>query len=155
MKRLVLASLVALLAAGPVSADVSMDGPWVRATVPSQKTTGAFMRLTSDSTARLVGASSPLAGAVEIHETKMDGDVMKMTQISAISLPAGKSVEFKPGGYHLMLIDLKAQVREGDSVPLTLFIEGEDGKQRAQNVTALVRPLRQAMDGAAAMSHHH
>ncbi len=141
MKKLALASLVATLLSAPVLADVTVSDPWVRATVPSQKATGAFMQLTADANSRLVAARSPVAGVVEIHEMAMAGGVMKMSPIPGLDLPAGKAVELKPGGYHVMLMDLKGQVKEGDKVPLILVIEGKDGKQQTLEVTAPVRPL--------------
>ncbi|MBS0510586.1 MAG: copper chaperone PCu(A)C [Proteobacteria bacterium] len=141
MKKLALASLVATLLSAPVLADVTVSDPWVRATVPSQKATGAFMQLTADASSRLVAARSPVAGVVEIHEMAMASGVMKMSPIPGLDLPAGKAVELKPGGYHVMLMDLKGQVKEGDKVPLTLVIEGKDGKQQTLELTAPVRPL--------------
>lgn len=141
MKKLALASLVTTLLSAPVLADVTVSDPWVRATVPSQKATGAFMQLTADASSRLVAARSPVAGVVEIHEMAMAGGVMKMSPVTGLDLPAGKAVELKPGGYHVMLMDLKGQVKEGDKVPLTLVIEGKDGKQQTLEITAPVRPL--------------
>ena len=101
--------------------------PWARATVQGQKATGAFMKITSKEGAKLVGASSPAAGITEIHEMKMDKDVMKMTAVPSLEIPAGKSVELKPGGYHVMLMDLKAQLADKSSVPVTLTFENAKG----------------------------
>lgn len=135
-----LAALV-LLGSAVAHAEVIVAEPWVRATVPAQKATGAFMHLKSDTDARLVSAASPVAGVVEIHEMFMDKDVMKMSPIPGLELPAGQDVELKPGGYHVMLMDLKQQVKEGDTVPLTLVIEGPDGKRESVEVKAPVRAL--------------
>jgi copper(I)-binding protein len=154
MKKLVLASLVATFLSASAFADVTVGDPWVRATVPSQKATGAFMQLTSDADARLVAARSPVAGGVEIHEMVMASNVMKMSPIPGLELPAGKAVELKPGGYHVMLMDLKAQVKEGDKVPLTLVIEGRDGKQQTLELSATARPLN-APASAMGMQHKH
>jgi hypothetical protein len=134
-------------------AQVTVAEPWVRATVPQQKATGAFMQLTSVQDARLVGASSPVAGVVEVHEMAMDKDVMKMRAIAGLDLPAGKSVELKPGGYHVMLMDLKQQVKEGDTVPVTLVIEGKDKKRSTIEVKAPVKPLAQASKPAETHQH--
>jgi copper(I)-binding protein len=101
--------------------------PWARATVQGQKATGAFMKITSKEGAKLVGASSPAAGVTEIHEMKMDKDVMKMTAVPSLEIPAGKSVELKPGGYHVMLMDLKAPLADKSSVPVTLTFENAKG----------------------------
>ena len=138
------ATLVAAFASAPAwaqTAAVKVEGAWARASVQGQKGTGAFMRLTAQDGARLVRAESPAAGVTEVHEMKMDGDVMKMRAIPALDLPAGKTVELKPGGYHVMLMDLKQQVKEGDTVPLTLVIEGPDGKRESVEVKAPVRAL--------------
>lgn len=139
-----LAALV-LLGSAVAHAEVIVAEPWVRATVPAQKATGAFMRLKSDTDARLVSAASPVAGVVEIHEMLMDKDVMKMNRIPGLDLPAGKDVELEPGGYHVMLMDLKAQVKEGDQVPVTLTVENKDGSRQTIELTAPARPLNAPM----------
>jgi copper(I)-binding protein len=144
MKKFALAALVGLCTL-PALAEVTVAEPWVRATVPAQKATGAFMHLKSDADARLVSAASPVAGVVEIHEMLMDKDVMKMNRIDGLDLPAGQSVELKPGGYHVMLMDLQAQVKEGDEVPLTLVIENKDGSRQTLEVTAPARALNAPM----------
>ncbi|MDO9599937.1 MAG: copper chaperone PCu(A)C [Azoarcus sp.] len=141
MKMKIVASLFATLVSSATLAQVAVTDPWVRATVPQQKATGAFMQITAPADARLVEARSPVANIVEIHEMVMDKDVMKMRAISGIDLPAGKAVELKPGGYHVMLIDLNAQVKEGDVVPLTVVIEGKDGKRESIELKAAARPL--------------
>ncbi|MDH5352013.1 MAG: copper chaperone PCu(A)C, partial [Betaproteobacteria bacterium] len=94
----------------------------------------------SPNAARLVGVSSPVAGVVEIHQTKMEGGVMRMRPVQAVELPAGKAVELKPGGYHVMLMQVKSPVKEGDTVPLTLVIES-GGKRDAVTILAPVRAL--------------
>ena len=140
-----LCAALALFASTGAHADVTISEPWVRATVPAQQATGAFMRLKSDTDARLVSAASPVAGVVEIHEMVMDKDVMRMSPIPALALPAGKEVELRPGGYHVMLMDLKAQVKEGDPVPLTLTIENKDGKRQTLKLSAPARALNAPM----------
>lgn len=119
MKNTMLAA-VCLLGSSLACAEVTIADPWVRATVPAQKATGAFMQMTSTTNVKLVAAQSPVANVVEIHEMKMDNNVMKMRQISGLDLAAGKTVELKPGSYHIMLLELKQQVREGDAVPVSL-----------------------------------
>ncbi len=153
MKKLVLATIFAVNTL-PALADVSVADPWVRATVAQQRATGAFMQLTSDSDARLVSASSPAAEVVEIHEMTMHNNVMKMSPVRGLDLPAGRAVELKPGGYHVMLMGLKAQVKEGEAVPLTLVIEGKDGREQRVEVTATVRALTAAA-GSMPMKHGH
>ena len=136
--------LSTLLLAGGVHAQVEVKDAWVRATVSQQTATGAFMRLTAAQKSRVVQVSSPVAGLAEIHEMSMAGNVMRMRPIEALTLPAGQTVELKPSGYHLMLFDLKQAIKEGDVVPLTLVVEGGDGKRTNVEVNAQVRGLAAA-----------
>jgi hypothetical protein len=140
MKKLLLASMM-LSAAVAALAQTSVKDPWVRGTVAGQKATGLFGQITSSAGGKLVSASSPLAGVVEVHEMVMDGNVMKMRAVPSLELPAGKTVELKPGGYHVMLMDLKQELKTGDSVPLTLVIEGAGGKRETVELKAPVRAL--------------
>jgi copper(I)-binding protein len=129
-------------------AQVTVKDAWVRATVPQQKATGAFMQLLSAQDAKLLSAQSPVAGVVEVHEMSMDGGVMKMRAVPSLALPAGQAVDLKPGGYHVMLMDLKGQVKDGDTVPVTLVVEGKDGKRQNIEIKASAR-----MAAAPAMKH--
>lgn len=138
---LVAATLLALLSALPAAAQVAVTDAWVRGTVPGQKATGAFMQLTSLSDMTLVGAASPAAKVVEIHEMKQEGGMMKMNAVNRVALPANKTVELKPGGYHIMMMDLAQPLREGDTVPLTLTFEDKAGKKQMVEVKAPVRAL--------------
>ena len=133
------------------NAQVTVNDAWVRATVSQQTVTGAFMQLTSAQDARLIEVRSPVAATVEMHKMEMVDNVMKMRALAELVLPAGKSVELKPGGYHLMLIDLKAQVKEGDLIPITLVIEGKDKKRQTIALNAIAKPLNQA---AGSTMHH-
>ena len=154
MSRSFIASLLAVSAAllsGHALAQVTVKDAWVRATVAQQKATGAFMQLQSVQDVRLVGARSPVAGVVEVHEMAMVGDVMKMRAIASLPLPAGKTVELRPGGHHVMLMDLKAQVKAGDSVPLTLVFEGADGQRQTLDILVAAR----GMKAPAAQPHGH
>lgn len=137
MRRLLLASV--LFASFAAQAQVKVDDPWVRATVAPQKATGAFMQLTSAKPAKVVAASSPVAALVEIHEMKMEDGVMKMRAVDALPLPAGQAVALKPGSYHVMLMGLKNPVQAGDTVPLTLTVEGEDKQRTTLEIKAQVR----------------
>ena len=130
-----------LLAALPALAQVTVGEPWVRATVAAQKATGAFMTLTSVQPTKLVGVSSPAAGTVEVHEMKMENDMMRMRQMPALDLPAGQAVKLAPGGYHLMLLDLKQPLKEGDKIPLTLEFEDAKKVRSKLVVDAPVKPL--------------
>ncbi len=123
------------------SAQVAVTDAWVRGTVAGQTATGAFMKLKAATDTTLVGAASPVASVVEIHEMKMDGGMMKMNAIDRLPLPAGKAVELKPGGYHVMLMGLAGPLRAGDAVPLTLTFEDQAGKKVAVEVRVPVQPL--------------
>jgi copper(I)-binding protein len=149
------AAAYALCAAATAQAQVEIDEPWVRATVAQQTATGAFMRLTSRSDSALVQAESPAARHVEIHEMAMENDVMKMRQIDRISLPAGKVVELKPGSYHIMLIELSKQIKEGDHIPLTLTFQRADGKRETMRVDAPARPLAGEAKAGRGARHGH
>ena len=132
-------------------ADVTVKESWVRGTTPAQKATGAFMEITSSEAAALLSASSPVAGVVEIHTMKMEDGVMKMRALPKLDLPAGKAVKLAPGGNHVMLMDLKQQMKKGDVVPITLKIEGKDKKVQMLEVKAEVRDLA----APATMDHGH
>ena len=133
------------LSASIANAQVKIDEAWVRATVPQQKATGAFMKLTAAKDTRLVAVTTPLTPKAEVHEMAMQDNVMRMRQIPAIELPAGKTVELKPGGFHLMFLDLTAQVKAGDQVPLTLIFEDRSGARLTVEVKAPARALNAAM----------
>ena len=153
MKHAFMAACVAastFLLSHTAMAQLTVKDAWVRATVAQQKATGAFMQLLSAQDAKLVAAQSPVAGVVEVHEMALDGGVMKMRAVPSLALPAGKAVELKPGGYHVMLMDLKGQVKDGDTVPVTLVVEGQDGKRQSIEVKAPARTMAQP-----AMKHEH
>ncbi|MBX8518392.1 copper chaperone PCu(A)C [Pseudomonas cichorii] len=122
-------------------AQTTVDDAWVRATVAGQPATGAFMNITSSTGGKLVEVSSPAAKDVQIHQMSMKNDVMNMQQVKSIDLPAGKTVVLDSNGYHVMLMGLVAQVKEGDQVPLTLTVEDEKGVKESIKVSAPVRAL--------------
>ncbi|MFI8372518.1 copper chaperone PCu(A)C [Pseudomonas helleri] len=124
-----------------VSAQTVVDDAWVRATVPGQPSSGAFMHITAATDSKLVEVKSPVAKTVQIHESKMENDVMSMQAVPSIALPAGKTVNIEPEGYHVMLIDLVGQIKEGDNVPLTLIVEDSKGIKESIEVQAQARAL--------------
>ena len=138
----VVATLLVLAAGCAHAADVVVVAPWTRATVRLLKVSSAYMELRSAQGATLVGASSPVAGSVELHEMRMEGDLMKMRLVPRLPLPAGKPVVLKPGGYHLMLYDLKQQLQEGTRVPIRLEFESAGGRGESIEIKAEVRHLR-------------
>ncbi len=144
-------SMLATLVALGAQAQTTVAEPWIRGTVAQQKATGMFAKITSAKGGRLVSASSPVAGVVEIHEMAMEGTMMKMRALPAgLELPAGKAVALKPGGYHVMLMDLKQQLKAGETVPVTLVIESADKVRETVEVKAAIRALN-----APATEHKH
>jgi periplasmic copper chaperone A len=146
MQSIRFAATMILAAAGvaigsSAAAQVAVTDAWVRGTVTGQMATGAFMQLKSSADSSLVAVSSPVAKIVEVHEMKMEGGMMKMNAVDKLALPAGKAVELKPGGYHVMLMDLVKPLKEGDTVPLQLTFEDKAGKKQTVEVKAVVKPL--------------
>jgi copper(I)-binding protein len=100
---------------------IKIENAYTRATVPGQQVAGGFMTIENKGAAdQLVSASSPAAGEVQLHEMAMDGNVMKMRQVKDIVVPAGGAVELKPGGLHLMFMNIKAPLAAGQTVPVKL-----------------------------------
>lgn len=155
MKKLIAAAMLAVTASAWAQSNVKVEDAWVRGTVAQQKSTGAFMRLTAQKDVRLVSVSSPVAGVTEVHEMAMDKDVMRMRAVPALPLPAGKAVELKPGGYHVMLLDLKGAVKAGDTVPLTLVFEDAQAKRETLELQLPVRTLGATAMPAEGMQHQH
>ncbi|HSQ09214.1 MAG TPA: copper chaperone PCu(A)C [Burkholderiaceae bacterium] len=145
-------SAVLVVASGTAAAQVQVKDAWARPALQGQTATGAFMSLMSSDGARLVGVSSPVAGVVEIHEMVMEGSVMKMRAIPGLDLPPGRSVELKPGGYHVMLMDLKRPLKAGERVPVELRIETRDKRLVTQPIEIEVATRAPA---AAAGAHKH
>ncbi|NGZ84010.1 copper chaperone PCu(A)C [Duganella aceris] len=140
MKTILLAALLA--AAAPLAlAQVDVRDAWIRATVPSAKASGLFMRLTSSQDTQLVTVSSSVAGTAEIHQMKMEGQMMRMHPVEAIDLPAGLPVDLAAGGYHIMLMDLKRQLRPGDSIPVTLMFRKKGKLNDTVTLQVTVKPL--------------
>jgi periplasmic copper chaperone A len=123
-RAVIAAALLFLGHLHPVGAaePLTVANAWVRTPAPGQRVAGAYMELRSDAAAVLVRASSPVAARVELHSMSLDGGVMKMRQVENIALAAGKTVKLAPGALHLMLVDLKRPLKEGEQVPLTLAI---------------------------------
>jgi hypothetical protein len=131
----------ALWVASAQAQPVEIKDAWIRGTVGGQKATGAFMSLTSRAPARLVAAASPAAGVVEIHNMKMDGGVMRMFAVDGIELPANRTVKLAPGGYHVMMMDLKRTLKAGERVPLRLTFELAGKKRETVELEVEVRTV--------------
>ncbi|MGF6091773.1 copper chaperone PCu(A)C [Pseudomonas sp. 18173] len=151
-KRLALGlSLVGL--AFHVSAQTRVEDAWVRATVAGQPSSGAFMTVTASGDSKLLSVQTPVAKLVQIHEMSMKDDVMKMQQVQSVALPAGEAVSFDPHGYHIMLMNLTAQIKEGDKVPLTLTVEDAKGEKETIEVEAVAKAIGTMDHGT--MTHDH
>ncbi len=120
---------------------VDVTDSWARSTVIFQRASGAFMKLTANEDAKLIRAQTPVAGVVEIHEMKTENGVMRMNAIPALDLPKGRAVELKPGGYHIMLMDLKNSLSVGETIDITLTVEDNQKKQSEIVVKVPVQSL--------------
>jgi hypothetical protein len=120
---LLLASL--LFVSFEALAQVEIDKAWSRATAPGAKVAAGYMviRNKAASADRLIGASSPAAARMETHVTMRDGDIMRMREVKGYDIPAGGSFELKPGGAHLMFVDIKQPFKEGERIRATLRFE--------------------------------
>lgn len=149
MQRYLSVALAALISLPAWAANISVTETWARTTVPGQKVSGGYFQITSDADARLVKASSTAVPRVEMHEMSMDGDVMRMREVKAIDLPKGKTVSLEPGGFHLMLMNLKKPIAAGDMIPVTLVVES-GGKKQTVDIKLEARAA-----GGSGMQHHH
>jgi len=146
--------LAVVLAAGAQAQTVEVKNAWVRATVQGQKATGAFMQITAPAASTLVSISTPVAAVAEVHEMKMDGDVMRMRPLTkGLELPAGTTVQLQPGGYHLMLMELKLPLQKDTTIPITLTLQNSKGVQSTQELRVPV--LTAAPKGQAEHQHNH
>ena len=132
--------------------NVDVKDAWARTSVQGQKASGAFMTLTAKEATRLVAVSTPVAGVAQVHEMKMDGDVMRMRALpDGLELPAGKPVALTPGGYHVMLMDLKAALPKDSTIPMTLVFKDAKGVESKLEVKLPVATT--APNGMAAHKH--
>jgi copper(I)-binding protein len=134
--HLTLATLLLLLMTRVVQADVEVENAWMRLLPPTSKMTAAYMTLKSDRADRLLGASSEAATVVEIHQSKLEDGVMSMEEVSCVELPAGQIVELKPQSYHLMVMGLKAPLKEGEVHRFVLEFAEAGEREIAVTVTA-------------------
>ena len=141
-QRLALALALSCGAWGANAQSVEVKDAWVRGTVSAQKVTGAFMEITGKNAVRLLSADSTVASSVEIHNMTMKDGVMKMFPVDGIDIPAGKTVKFASGGYHVMLMGLKQQLKPGDRVPLKLTFELADKKRESLELSVEVRDIK-------------
>jgi len=117
--------LITLLFSGQVFGQVEIEKPWTRATPPGAKMAAGYMTIRNKSASpdRLVGVTSPAAARVETHVTIKDGDVVRMRQVKSYDVPAKGLLELKPGGAHLMFVDIRQPFKDGETIPVTLWFE--------------------------------
>ena len=148
MYRYANAVMIGLVLSCTARAEVTVSDAWVRASLPQQRATGAFMKIHSDGERlRLVGASTAVAGVSEIHEMRIENDIARMGPVDGVEIAPGATVELRPGGYHVMLMDLHRALEAGTEVPLVLVFEGAGGEPRRVPVTASVKPLNTRVGG--------
>ena len=156
---LVLASVFSQFAhAHADAAHVKAENAWLRASVPGQQASGGFMVLTAQEPLKLVGVETTAAGVAEVHEMKMDGDVMRMRAVESLDLPQGQPVALKPGGYHLMLQQLKGPLLKDSQIPVTLVFKDGKGAVSRLSLQLPVRttaPAGAAPAGAMPAGHEH
>ena len=146
------ALLVGLLTGGAQAAElVRVVDPWARATVPGQKVGGVYMELIARQNLRLTGVKSVASETAEVHQMKMEKGMMRMRAVPFLDLPAGKRVKLAPGGYHIMLFDLKQSLVTGQKLKLELTVEDRSHHQHQIVVDALVRDR----DAGTAGKHDH
>jgi len=142
MTKTLVAGALLSLAAAAACAHTTVTDAWVRGTVATQSASGMFAKITSEHGGRLVSVSSPWAGMAQVHEMSMQGSVMKMREVGGgLVLPPGKTVELSPGGYHVMLMGLKQQLKAGEMVPITLVVEDNDATRETIELKVPVRAL--------------
>ncbi len=143
MNRIIRRAATAFALAVPVAAfaDVTIDSPWIRGTVPGQSVTGAFMTIRSTEATALVRVESPAAESLQVHRTAMVDGMMSMEPVESLAVPAHGSVALEPGGFHVMLVGLRTSLHAGDKVPLTLTFRSGDRRQTIVTVQAEVRDV--------------
>jgi periplasmic copper chaperone A len=132
-----------LLPAGTIAAPpiVQVSNAWARATVPGQQVAGVYFEIRAPRKARLVAVKSDAAASAEIHSMSNDGGVMRMRKLDGLPLPAGQTVQLKPNGNHIMLLDIKQQLKPGEKIPITLIVQ-QGRKKKQVTVEAEVREVR-------------
>lgn len=148
-----------LLSANVYAGDVSAEGAWSRATAPGQDAAMVDVSIVSKQAATLVGFSSPACKTAELHSMTHEGGVMKMREVKEIALPAGKRVNLGESGYHLMLLGLKAPLKAGEDVPLTLNVRLANKRIVKIETKATIKPLTETkaapQDGGHMHHNHH
>lgn len=136
-------------------AEITISNAWVKPTMPGQPVAGAYMTLLSDQDVVIVEVSSPVAGKAEIHSMSMQGNIMRMKRLERLQLKAGKPVELKPGGFHVMLMELNHQIKEGESVPISFVSQDGTSKKATVTVKAMATSPKATDSSHDEHAHHH
>ena len=156
MKFVAVTAVLLSLSGHLYAQNVDVKDAWVRTSVQGQKATGAFMKIIAKEGGTLVGVAILVAGVAEVHEMKMDGDVMRMRALpNGLALPAGKTVALTPGGYHVMLMDLKATLPKDSTIPLTLTFKNAKGEQSQVELKVPVATTAPGAAVGAPEAHKH
>jgi copper(I)-binding protein len=145
MKAILLVTIAMALAAFS-GAEVKVTDAWVRPTRPGTNATGAFMQIVAPKNSNLVEARSPIAGSVEFQNLVFRDGIMKLDSVPHLELTAGKVLELKPGGYCILLRDLKGEIRDGEQIPITLVFEFHGGGRESIEVQAIGRHPRRKVN---------
>lgn len=133
-----------------------VEGGWVRSMVAGQQSAAGYMTLTASEPMQLIGIATPVADTAEVHQMKMEGDVMRMRAVPQLDLPAGQAVELKPGGYHIMLMELKQPLTSGMAIPMTLLLRNAKGvESRLQLKLPVAAQAPGSSPAAPAPAHKH
>jgi copper(I)-binding protein len=141
MKRILCAGLLAMAAVSASADEVKVSDAWARATAPGQDSAMVQLVITSKKAGELVAVSSKDAQTAELHSMVHEGGMMKMRQVDAVELPAGKAVDLGAAGYHVMLIGLKKPLKEGNKSEVVLTVRFAGGKDEKVKVEAEIKPL--------------
>jgi periplasmic copper chaperone A len=135
-------------------ADLKVSNAWVKPTVPGQPVAGAYMALASDKDVEVIEVLSPVAGKAEIHSMSMDGNIMRMKKLDRLLLKPGKVVELKPGGFHIMLMELNHRIKEGEVIPISLVTQDQNGKKATISFNAMATAAKSVELASGAHMHH-
>lgn len=144
-----------LLSASVYAGDIQVEAAWTRATAPGQDAASLDLAITSKQPAILLGVSSAASRTVEMHSMTHGDGMMKMREVKMIELPAGKRVSLGESGYHLMLVGLKAPLKAGETISLTLAIKLANERVVKVEARAEVKPLTAAKDTMHESGHEH
>lgn len=136
-------------------AEITISNAWVKPTVPGQPVAGGYMTLVSDKDIDILEVSSPVAGKAEIHSMFMENNIMRMKKLERLQLKAGKPVELKPGGFHIMLMELNHQIKEGETVPISFVSQDGTSKKSTVTVKAMATSPKATDSSHDEHAHHH